>query len=106
MATAQGLREVFGRMGFGDRDIVALSGCHALGRCHPGVSGYNGVWTLTPRTFNNDYFSQLLFGFTVKRGVASLMTSAIHRNSSVHWTSNSGSNLGNSKVKGPLVRLQ
>jgi cytochrome c peroxidase len=59
MATAQGLREVFGRMGFGDRDIVALSGCHALGRCHPGVSGYNGVWTLTPRTFNNDYFSQL-----------------------------------------------
>jgi len=40
-ATAAGLREVFGRMGFDDREIVALSGAHALGRCHPDASGYS-----------------------------------------------------------------
>lgn len=28
------LREIFGRMGFNDQEIVALSGAHALGRCH------------------------------------------------------------------------
>ncbi|CAN0392081.1 unnamed protein product, partial [Hapterophycus canaliculatus] len=33
MATAKGLRDVFYRMGFDDREIVALSGAHALGRC-------------------------------------------------------------------------
>lgn len=32
MATAQGLRDVFYRMGFDDREIVALSGAHALGK--------------------------------------------------------------------------
>jgi catalase (peroxidase I) len=31
---AQHLRDVFGRMGFNDREIVALSGGHTLGRCH------------------------------------------------------------------------
>lgn len=39
-ATAQHLRDVFYRMGFDDRDIVALSGAHALGRCHEDASGY------------------------------------------------------------------
>ena len=29
------LRTIFGRMGFSDQEIVALSGAHALGRCHP-----------------------------------------------------------------------
>jgi catalase (peroxidase I) len=33
------LREVFGRMGFNDQEIVALSGAHALGRCHVDFSG-------------------------------------------------------------------
>lgn len=28
------LRDIFYRMGFNDQDIVALSGAHALGRCH------------------------------------------------------------------------
>jgi hypothetical protein len=36
------LRQVFGRMGFDDRDIVALSGAHALGRCHTSASGFDG----------------------------------------------------------------
>ncbi len=39
MATAAGLRATFGRMGFGDKEIVALSGAHALGRCHAENSG-------------------------------------------------------------------
>jgi Peroxidase len=30
--SAAGLREVFGRMGFNDQEIVALSGAHAIGR--------------------------------------------------------------------------
>jgi cytochrome c peroxidase len=33
------LRDVFGKMGFDDKEIVCLSGAHALGRCHPNASG-------------------------------------------------------------------
>jgi hypothetical protein len=29
-------------MGFGDREIVALCGAHALGRCHRDRSGFDG----------------------------------------------------------------
>lgn len=54
------LRDVFGRMGFDDRDIVALSGAHTLGRCHEVRSGYDGPWTRTPLKFNNSYFTHLL----------------------------------------------
>jgi cytochrome c peroxidase len=56
MATAKGLRDVFYRMGFNDREIVALSGAHALGRCHATASGYVGPWSFTPLVFNNQYF--------------------------------------------------
>ena len=38
--TTQHVRDVFYRMGFNDREIVALLGAHALGRCHPDRSGY------------------------------------------------------------------
>ena len=59
--TADHLRDgVFYRMGFDDREIVALSGAHALGRCHPDASGYDGPWTPTPTTLNNGYYSLLL----------------------------------------------
>jgi cytochrome c peroxidase len=34
---AEHLRKIFYRMGFDDQEIVALSGAHALGRCHPYV---------------------------------------------------------------------
>ena len=37
--TQNHLRTVFGRMGFTDTEIVALSGAHALGRCHADRSG-------------------------------------------------------------------
>ena len=60
MKTASHLREVFGRMGFNDQEIVALAGAHALGRCHADASGYVGPWTPTPTTFNNLYFSLLV----------------------------------------------
>jgi cytochrome c peroxidase len=56
MATAASLRSVFGRMGFGDQEIVALSGAHALGRCHPENSGYVGPWQGAPTIFSNIYF--------------------------------------------------
>ncbi|KAK7033326.1 peroxidase [Favolaschia claudopus] len=54
------LRNIFGRMGFNDQEIVALSGAHALGRCHAERSGFSGPWTFSPTTVTNDYF-KLLF---------------------------------------------
>mmetsp|Transcript_22163 Transcript_22163/g.33614 ORF Transcript_22163/g.33614 Transcript_22163/m.33614 type:complete len:347 (+) Transcript_22163:36-1076(+) len=56
---ADHLRQIFGRMGFHDKEIVALSGAHALGRCHENASGFSGPWTFTPTTFNNAYFTLL-----------------------------------------------
>ncbi len=40
LATAAHLRDIFYRMGFDDKGIVALSGAHALGRCHEDASGF------------------------------------------------------------------
>eukprot|EP01111_Echinosteliopsis_oligospora_P019004 TRINITY_DN898_c0_g1_i1.p1 TRINITY_DN898_c0_g1~~TRINITY_DN898_c0_g1_i1.p1 ORF type:complete len:459 (+),score=145.02 TRINITY_DN898_c0_g1_i1:86-1378(+) len=55
------LREVFSsRMGFTDREIVALSGGHTLGRCHSVRSGFDGPWTTHPLRFDNEYFRNLL----------------------------------------------
>ncbi|KAI9812544.1 MAG: heme peroxidase [Thelocarpon impressellum] len=54
------LRAIFGRMGFDDREIVALSGAHALGRCHTDRSGYDGPWTFSPTVLTNDYYKLLL----------------------------------------------
>jgi len=57
---AQHIRDVFYRMGFNDREIVALSGAHCLGRCHTNRSGFDGPWTNAPTTFSNLYFTELL----------------------------------------------
>jgi len=54
------IRKIFGRMGFNDREMVALSGAHALGRCHTNASGYWGPWTNAETTFSNEYFRLLL----------------------------------------------
>lgn len=51
---AEHLREVFYRMGFDDREIVALSGAHTLGRCHLSRSGFDGPWTSNPLKFDNE----------------------------------------------------
>ncbi|GLJ18504.1 hypothetical protein SUGI_0328680 [Cryptomeria japonica] len=56
------LREVFGHMGLSDKDIVALSGGHTLGRCHKERSGFEGPWTPNPLEFDNSYFKELLTG--------------------------------------------
>eukprot|EP00516_Mucochytrium_quahogii_P001325 CAMPEP_0203760604 /NCGR_PEP_ID=MMETSP0098-20131031/13860_1 /ASSEMBLY_ACC=CAM_ASM_000208 /TAXON_ID=96639 /ORGANISM=" , Strain NY0313808BC1" /LENGTH=398 /DNA_ID=CAMNT_0050654241 /DNA_START=210 /DNA_END=1406 /DNA_ORIENTATION=+ len=57
---AQHLRNIFYRMGFNDREIVALSGAHVLGGCHGDRSGHVGPWTRSPITFSNDFFVVLL----------------------------------------------
>lgn len=48
------------RMGFTDREIVALSGGHTLGRCHSVRSGFDGPWTTHPLRFDNEYYVNLL----------------------------------------------
>jgi len=57
---AEHLRQVFGRMGFSDREIVCLSGAHTLGRCHMTRSGYDGPWTRHPLKFDNQYYKNLI----------------------------------------------
>eukprot|EP00933_Yihiella_yeosuensis_P005841 TRINITY_DN110432_c0_g1_i1.p1 TRINITY_DN110432_c0_g1~~TRINITY_DN110432_c0_g1_i1.p1 ORF type:complete len:395 (+),score=86.75 TRINITY_DN110432_c0_g1_i1:25-1209(+) len=54
------LREIFYPKGFNDRDIVALSGAHTVGRCHADRSGFDGAWTEAPLVFDNSYFKDLL----------------------------------------------
>jgi cytochrome c peroxidase len=54
------LRAIFGRMGFNDQEIVALSGAHALGRCHTDRSGFEGPWTFSPTVVTNDYYKLLI----------------------------------------------
>lgn len=64
---AQHLRDVFYRQGFNDRQIVALSGGHTLGRCNISRSGFDGPWTSNPHTFDNSYFTALLDNKWVKK---------------------------------------
>lgn len=54
------VRDIFYRMGFNDREIVALAGAHALGRCHTDRSGFDGPWTNAPTMFSNEYFRELI----------------------------------------------
>lgn len=54
------IRDVFHRMGFDDREIVALSGAHTLGRCHQVRSGFDGPWTRNPLKFDNTFFRNLI----------------------------------------------
>ncbi|KAJ9127843.1 hypothetical protein QFC24_000127 [Naganishia onofrii] len=56
---ASHLRDVFGRMGYSDQEIVALSGAHTLGRCHADRSGFDGPWVVNPTRFSNQYFKLL-----------------------------------------------
>lgn len=59
-ATNAHIRDIFGRMGFNDREIVALLGAHAVGRCHEEASGFWGPWTNAETTFSNEYYRLLL----------------------------------------------
>lgn len=57
---ADHIREIFYRMGFNDREIVALIGAHTLGRCHTDRSGYSGPWTRSPTMISNSFYQELL----------------------------------------------
>ncbi|KAH9608353.1 hypothetical protein KSS87_017808 [Heliosperma pusillum] len=59
---AEHLRDVFHRMGLSDRDIVALSGSHTLGRAHQDRSGFDGPFTPEPLKFDNSYYVELRKG--------------------------------------------
>eukprot|EP00580_Thalassiosira_gravida_P000497 CAMPEP_0201602950 /NCGR_PEP_ID=MMETSP0492-20130828/3540_1 /ASSEMBLY_ACC=CAM_ASM_000837 /TAXON_ID=420259 /ORGANISM="Thalassiosira gravida, Strain GMp14c1" /LENGTH=393 /DNA_ID=CAMNT_0048066615 /DNA_START=60 /DNA_END=1241 /DNA_ORIENTATION=+ len=53
--------EVFYRMGFDDKEIVALlCGGHVYGRCHPNASGYAGPWVEHPTEFSNEYAADMI----------------------------------------------
>lgn len=54
------MRDVFKRMGFTDRDMVALIGAHAVGRCYTDRSGFSGPWTRAEWTFSNEFYRELL----------------------------------------------
>lgn len=60
VATNSHIRDIFGRMGFNDRETVALLGAHAVGRCHVEASGFWGPWNFSETTFSNEYFRLLL----------------------------------------------
>lgn len=54
------IRSVFYRMGFKDREIVALiCGGHVYGRCHQESSGYAGAWVENPNFFSNEYAADM-----------------------------------------------
>ncbi|XP_042512474.1 L-ascorbate peroxidase 2, cytosolic-like [Macadamia integrifolia] len=72
---ADHLRDVFGHMGLGDKEIVALSGAHTLGRCHKDRSGFEGPWTPNPLIFDNSFFTELLTG--KKEGLLQLPTDTV-----------------------------
>jgi hypothetical protein len=59
-STIYELTELTKNCRFNDQEIVALSGAHALGRCHPDRSGFEGPWTFSPITLTNDFFKLLL----------------------------------------------
>lgn len=54
------VRNLFGRMGFNDREIVSLLGAHCLGQCHKHSSGFDGPWVPANNRFTNDFYVRLL----------------------------------------------
>jgi len=60
-ATGQNVRDAFTKMGFGDKETVALvAGGHTFGKCHSSRSGFEGQWTHTPTQWSNSYLQNLL----------------------------------------------
>lgn len=60
-ASAESLRESFGRLGFTDRGLVALIGAHTVGHTHSERSGFPYMqWDGTPKKFDNQFFDFLL----------------------------------------------
>ncbi|KAI8641318.1 heme peroxidase [Parasitella parasitica] len=63
------IRDIFYRMGFNDQEIVALAGAHALGRCHPDRSGFEGPWQEAPTIFSNEYYKAISTRKWVKKNL-------------------------------------
>lgn len=61
------VKTVFQRMGFNERETVALLGAHCLGKCHPQNSGFDGPWVPAFNMFTNDFYVQLLKGWHVRK---------------------------------------
>ena len=59
-ASIQSLLRSFSSLSLPPRYLVALSGAHALGRCHRSRSGYEGRWTRSPTRLSNGYFRLML----------------------------------------------
>lgn len=60
MKGADHVRDVFGRMGFNDREMVAIiGGGHAIGQCHANASGFIGKWKHDHLIFDNGFFTAL-----------------------------------------------
>lgn len=58
---ADHVRSIFYRMGFNDREIVALvGGGHTVGRMHHRNSGWHGPWDTEPLQMDLGYFHKLL----------------------------------------------
>jgi cytochrome c peroxidase len=47
-----------------------LAGAHALGRCHPDRSGFDGPWQEAPTMFSNDYYKVIAERKWVKKNLA------------------------------------
>lgn len=60
------VRGLFQRMGFDDRETVALIGAHCLGKCHVERSGYDGPWGPSFNMFTNDFYVRLLQDWHIK----------------------------------------
>eukprot|EP01012_Entosiphon_sulcatum_P034493 TRINITY_DN4375_c0_g1_i1.p1 TRINITY_DN4375_c0_g1~~TRINITY_DN4375_c0_g1_i1.p1 ORF type:complete len:568 (-),score=70.62 TRINITY_DN4375_c0_g1_i1:28-1656(-) len=56
---ASHVRDVFDRMGFTERETVALIGAHTVGHLHWNNSGWQGPWTWNPLRFDNSFFKLL-----------------------------------------------
>ncbi|KAG0178340.1 heme peroxidase [Apophysomyces sp. BC1021] len=65
------IRDIFYRMGFDDQEIVALTGGHALGRCHADRSGFEGPWQEAPTMFSNEYYKVISERTWIKKKLAS-----------------------------------
>ncbi|EPY27158.1 L-ascorbate peroxidase [Strigomonas culicis] len=58
--TQDHVREVFTRLGFNDKETVALIGAHTCGECRVKNSGFVGPWTYDKNGFDNSFFIALL----------------------------------------------
>jgi len=54
------VKNLFNRMGFNERETVALLGAHCLGQCHKHSSGFDGKWVPAFNMFTNDFYVRLL----------------------------------------------